>query len=92
MRDSNTQRILSSLAFLAENTEGDKNQKFFDMQKQNIIAYLSEIVHKIISLTEKGSYSEAVSTFSLFNDSKTNLGILKKEHLELEEEIKKGIS
>jgi hypothetical protein len=69
LRDSNTQRILSSLAFLAEKTEGDKLQKLFEVQKQNIVDYLGGIVDTIISHTEKGSYSEAVSSLNLLNDS-----------------------
>jgi hypothetical protein len=92
LRDSNTQRILSSLAFLAESTGEEKHRQFFDMQKQNVIAYLSEIVHRILSHIEKGSYSEVVSTFNLFNDSKANLEILHQEHLRLEEKLSKGIS
>jgi hypothetical protein len=92
LRDFNTQRILSSLAFLAENTKEAKLQKHFDTEKQNIVVYLSELVDTILSHTEKGSYPEAVSSLNLFCDSKANLETLHDEHLELEEKIGKNIS
>ena len=50
------------------------------------------MVQQISSQIEKGSYPEVVSILILFNDSKANLTILEKEHLELEEEIRKCLT